>query len=93
MGVDGDRAPALQYPVGAAFITALQRRCEQGVGPDGVDAAGVVRWPPRQPPSVAVPDSPGSRRARIWRACRQRGSDPMRRALVPGFRKPSDHGG
>jgi hypothetical protein len=35
---------------GTGLVTALQRRCEEGVGPDGTDAGLVHRWLHREPP-------------------------------------------
>jgi hypothetical protein len=36
----------------AGLLTALQRRYEQGIGPDGTAAGLLCRWPHREPPSM-----------------------------------------
>jgi hypothetical protein len=40
---------------GTGMVIALQRRHEQGIGPDGADIEVVRRWPHGQPPRLLVP--------------------------------------
>jgi hypothetical protein len=39
---------------GTGMVTALQRRHEQGIDPDGANAEVVYRWPHQQPPRLLV---------------------------------------
>jgi hypothetical protein len=41
---------------GTGIVTALQRRHEQGIGPDGAHTAVVHRWPHHEPPRLLAPD-------------------------------------
>jgi hypothetical protein len=54
----GNRLP--DFP-GAGMVTALQRRHEQGIGPEGADTEVVHRWPHHEPPRPLAPltTSPG----------------------------------
>ena len=40
---------------GTGMVTALQRRHEQGIGPDGANTEVVHRWPHHEPPRLLVP--------------------------------------
>jgi hypothetical protein len=48
----GDGLPDL---LGTGMVGALQRRHEQGIGPDGADAEVVHRWPHHEPPRPLAP--------------------------------------
>jgi hypothetical protein len=45
---------------GTGMVTALQRRHEQGIGPDGAHTEVVHRWPHREPPRLLAPPAPSS---------------------------------
>jgi hypothetical protein len=57
--------------LGIGMVTALQRRHEQGIGPDDANTEVVHRWPHHEPPRRLVPltTSPGpALLTSIWRS-------------------------
>ena len=49
------RGNGLPDLLGTGIVTALQRRHEQSIGPDGANTEVVHRWPHHEPPSLLVP--------------------------------------
>jgi hypothetical protein len=68
---------------GTGMVTALQRRHEQGIGPDDANAELGHRWPHHEPPRLLVPltTSPGPGTADLYLA------EHPGRPVIPARRK------